>query len=205
MSDQRPGLRERKNERTQRAIIEATLRLTLEQGFEATTVAAIAEQADVASRTVFSWFSCKDDIVLGGLGEDVERLQEALASGDGDVVDRIEAWLDAEGRFVRDVGELRRLRYRAVTSDPYLRSRARALWEGAEDAIAAALARDLEQPADAIGPRAFAAAVMGVLVGLRQLSLTEPDPSAAAEQLEAGLAFLRGGVTALRHATERAP
>jgi AcrR family transcriptional regulator len=205
MSDQRPGLRERKNERTQRAIIEATLRLTLEQGFEATTVAAIAEQADVASRTVFSWFSCKDDIVLGGLGEDVERLQEALASGDGDVVDRIEAWLDAEGRFVRDVGELRRLRYRAVTSDPYLRSRARALWEGAEDAIAAALARDLEQPADAIGARAFAAAVMGVLVGLRQLSLTEPDPSAAAEQLEAGLAFLRGGVTALRHATERAP
>jgi AcrR family transcriptional regulator len=205
MTDQRPGLRERKNERTQRAIIEATLRLTLEQGFEATTVAAIAEQADVASRTVFSWFSCKDDIVLGGLGEDVERLQEALASGDGDVVDRIEAWLDAEGRFVRDVGELRRLRYRAVTSDPYLRSRARALWEGAEDAIAAALARDLEQPADAIGPRAFAAAVMGVLVGLRQLSLTEPDPSAAAEQLEAGLAFLRGGVTALRHATERAP
>jgi hypothetical protein len=103
------------------------------------------------------------------------------------------------------VGELRRLRYRAVTSDPYLRSRARALWEDAEDAIAAALARDLEEPADAIGPRAFAAAVMGVLVGLRQLSLTEPDPSAAAEQLEAGLAFLRGGVNALRHAAERAP
>jgi hypothetical protein len=45
---------------------------------------------------------------------------------------------------------------------------------------------------------------MGVLVGLRQLSLTEPDPSAAAEQLEAGLAFLRGGVTALRRAAERA-
>jgi AcrR family transcriptional regulator len=205
MSDRRPGLRERKNERTQRAIIEATLRLTLEQGFEATTVAAIAEQADVASRTVFSWFACKDDIVLGGLGEDVQRLQEALASSKGDVVDRIEAWLDAEGRFVRDVGELRRLRYRAVTSDPYLRSRARALWEDAEDAIAAALARDLEEHADAIGPRAFAAAVMGVLVGLRQLSLTEPDPSAAAEQLEAGLAFLRGGVNALRHAAERAP
>jgi AcrR family transcriptional regulator len=204
MTDHRPGLRERKNERTQRAIIEATLRLTLEQGFEATTVAAIAEQADVASRTVFSWFSCKDDIVLGGLGEDVQRLQEALAAGDGDVVDRIEAWLDAEGRFVRDVGDLRRLRYRAVTTDPYLRSRARALWADAEEAIAAALARDLGQPADAMGPRAFAAAVMGVLVGQREMYLTEPDPSEAAEQLEAGLAFLRGGVTALRHAADRA-
>jgi AcrR family transcriptional regulator len=204
MSDHRPGLRERKNERTQRAIIEATLRLTLEQGFEATTVAAIAEQADVASRTVFAWFSCKDDIVLGGLGEDVQRLQEALATRDGDVVDRIEAWLDAEGRFVRDVGELRRLRYRAVTTDPYLRSRARALWDDAEETIAAALARDLGQSADGIGPRAFAAAVMGVLVGLRQMSLTEPDPAEAAAQLEAGLAFLRGGVTALAHATDRA-
>jgi AcrR family transcriptional regulator len=204
MTDRRPGLRERKNERTQRAIIEATLRLTLEQGFEATTVAAIAEQADVASRTVFAWFACKDDIVLGGLGEDVQRLQEALATGDGDVVDRIEAWLDAEGRFVRDVGELRRLRYRAVTTDPYLRSRARALWDDAEETIAAALARDLGQSADGIGPRAFAAAVMGVLVGLRRLYLTEPDPSEAAEQLEAGLAFLRGGVAALGHARDRA-
>jgi AcrR family transcriptional regulator len=204
MADHRPGLRERKNERTQRAIIEATLRLTLEQGFEATTVAAIAEQADVASRTVFAWFACKDDIVLGGLGEDVQRLQEALATGDGDVVDRIEAWLDAEGRFVRDVGELRRLRYRAVTTDPYLRSRARTLWDDAEEAIAAALARGLGETADGIGPRAFAAAVMGVLVGLRQLYLTEPDPSEAARQLEAGLAFLRGGVTALGHATDRA-
>jgi AcrR family transcriptional regulator len=202
MSENRPGLRERKNERTQRAIIEATLRLTLEQGFEATTIATIAEQADVASRTVFAWFSCKDDIVLGGLGEDVQRLQEALASGDGDVVDRIEAWLDAEGRFVQEVGELRRLRYRAVTTDPYLRSRARALWDDAEDAIAAALARDLDQSADGIGPRAFAAAVMGVLVGLHHMYFTGPGPSRPAEQLEAGLAFLRGGVSALRHATD---
>jgi AcrR family transcriptional regulator len=204
MADHRPGLRERKNERTQRAIIEATLRLTLEQGFEATTVAAIAEQADVASRTVFAWFACKDDIVLGGLGEDVQRLQEALATGDGDVVDRIEAWLDAEGRLVRDVGELRRLRYRAVTTDPYLRSRARALWDDAEDTIAAAVARDLGQSADGIGPRAFAAAVMGVLVALRRMSLTEPDPGESAAELEAGLAFLRGGVAALGHATDRA-
>jgi AcrR family transcriptional regulator len=199
MSDHRPGLRERKNERTQRAIIEAALRLTLEQGFEATTIAAIAEQADVASRTVFAWFACKDDIVLGGLGEDVQRLQDALASGEGDVVDRIEAWLDAEGQFVQGVGELRRLRYQAVTTDPYLRSRGRALWDDAEDAIAAALARDLDQPADAIGPRAFAAAVMGVLVALRQMYFAEPEPSGAAGQLEAGLAFLRGGVAALRH------
>jgi hypothetical protein len=71
-------------------------------------------------------------------------------------------------------------------------------------AIAAALARDLGQPADAMGPRAFAAAVMGVLVGQREMYLTGPDPSEAAEQLEAGLAFLRGGVTALRHAADRA-
>jgi hypothetical protein len=55
-----------------------------------------------------------------------------------------------------------------------------------------------------MGPRAFAAAVMGVLVGQREMYLTGPDPSEAAEQLEAGLAFLRGGVTALRHAADRA-
>ena len=61
--------------------------------------------------------------MLGGLGEDVQRLQKALATGDGDVVDRIEAWLDAEGRFVRDVGELRRLRCDAHAAMPALRCR----------------------------------------------------------------------------------
>ena len=60
-----PGLRERKNARTREAIERAAYELTLEQGYERTTVAEIAERADVAPRTVFTRYPTKDAIIFG--------------------------------------------------------------------------------------------------------------------------------------------
>ena len=77
------GLRERKNERTRAAITRATLELTLERGFEGATIAQIAERADVSPRTIHTWFSSKEEIVLGRSSENVDRLAHALEQGDG--------------------------------------------------------------------------------------------------------------------------
>ncbi|GEB53995.1 MULTISPECIES: TetR/AcrR family transcriptional regulator [Streptomyces] len=60
----RPGLRERKKIQTRRAIRSTAYRLFQEQGYDATPVDQIAEEAEVSPSTVFRYFPTKEDIVL---------------------------------------------------------------------------------------------------------------------------------------------
>ncbi|HEX7303806.1 TetR/AcrR family transcriptional regulator [Lentzea sp.] len=58
------GLRERKKLERRGAIVAATLDLCTENGFDATTVDAIAERADVSRRTFFRFFPAKENAVI---------------------------------------------------------------------------------------------------------------------------------------------
>ena len=58
------GLRERKKARTRAEIQGHALRLFHEQGYEATTVQQIIEEAEVSESTFFRYFPTKADVVL---------------------------------------------------------------------------------------------------------------------------------------------
>src|ERR1700722_9994521 len=58
------GLRERKRRETFERIIEKGLKLFVKNGYEATTLDAIAEAAGISRRTFFYYFKSKEDVLL---------------------------------------------------------------------------------------------------------------------------------------------
>lgn len=58
------GLRERKRRETRDRIAEAGLNLFIKNGYEATTLDAIAEVSGISRRTFFYYFKSKEDILL---------------------------------------------------------------------------------------------------------------------------------------------
>jgi AcrR family transcriptional regulator len=69
-----PSLREVKKRRTREAIAAAATRLFDEQGYDAVTVAEVAEAAEVGQRTLYRHFSDKEDFLFA----DEEDLHDAM-------------------------------------------------------------------------------------------------------------------------------
>src|ERR1700751_3852365 len=89
------GLRERKKQQTRETIARAALRLFAEQGYDETTLAEIAEAADVAPRTIFAYFESKEDILLCEEGSFLNDLKRRLENRPSDTttVDAIPEFL----------------------------------------------------------------------------------------------------------------
>ncbi len=58
------GLRERKRRETSERIIEKGLKLFIRNGYDGTTLEAIAEAAGISRRTFFYYFKSKEDVLL---------------------------------------------------------------------------------------------------------------------------------------------
>ncbi|MGW3569036.1 TetR/AcrR family transcriptional regulator [Streptomyces sp. NPDC000941] len=67
------GLRERKKRQTRQHISDMATALFLEHGFDAVTIAAVAEVADVSVNTVYNYFPAKEDLLFDREEEVVER------------------------------------------------------------------------------------------------------------------------------------
>jgi len=90
-----PGLRERKKQQTREAIAAAALALFAERGFDAATVAEVAEAADVSTATVFNYFPTKEDLLYSRFEDFEEELLAAIRDRAAD-----ESVLEAFGRFI---------------------------------------------------------------------------------------------------------
>ncbi|UQA93067.1 TetR/AcrR family transcriptional regulator [Streptomyces halobius] len=79
------GLRERKKRQTRQHISDTATGLFLERGFDAVTIAEIAEAADVSVNTVYNYFPAKEDLFFDrskGLIDRLSRFVRARAVGE---------------------------------------------------------------------------------------------------------------------------
>ncbi|MBL4684285.1 MAG: TetR family transcriptional regulator [Nannocystaceae bacterium] len=69
---------DRRVRRTQRALYDAMIQLILEKGFDAITVAEIAERADVGRSTFYAHYAEKEDLLQGSIDELRAALQQRV-------------------------------------------------------------------------------------------------------------------------------
>src|SRR5436190_23104698 len=119
--DQVTGLRERKKQRTREAITQAALELFAERGYQATTLADIAEAADVSTRTIFAYFPSKEDILFCDHAAMRDALAQALAERPGGK-DALGTLRDFILAAAHEKGELQAKPERVIAGDDPLHS-----------------------------------------------------------------------------------
>lgn len=202
MSAADSGLRERKKQRTREAIIESATRLFLEHGFEGTTVADIAEAAEIAPRTFFGYFATKEDVVFHDFDEvfaSLERRIRERPAGES-AFEAVRSWILTRDAEVGLDTAPERARRALIRSTPALAARDRVNMARFEDVLAAAVAEDLDVPAGSLRPHLVAAAAVAALDALSQRTDAgaAAPPTDTAAVLDEALVFLRGGLEALR-------
>ncbi|MFI7384432.1 TetR/AcrR family transcriptional regulator [Streptomyces sp. NPDC049813] len=160
------GLRERKKLKTRTAIREATYRLIMDQGYDATTVEQIAEAAEVSPSTVFRYFPTKEDIVLTDEFDPVlERELRARPAGES-LLDSLRHVI--EESLLRAVQsedpEVTRLRTRLQVEVPAVRSRMMESMSVTGQMICRVLADRTGRDAGDLEVRVYAMAVVGALM-----------------------------------------
>src|SRR4051812_29484183 len=80
MSDADEGLRERKKRETRRLLAELATYMFAEHGFDHVKVSEIAAAANVSEKTVFNYFSTKEDLILDGREEVESELLRTVVS-----------------------------------------------------------------------------------------------------------------------------
>jgi AcrR family transcriptional regulator len=106
-------------------LITAAIELFDEQGYEATTVAEIAERAGLTKRTFFRYFSDKREVLFSGSGE-LERLWlegVAAAPADATPLAAVSAGLDPVAEMFSERHHFARIRARIVEANPELQER----------------------------------------------------------------------------------
>jgi AcrR family transcriptional regulator len=188
------GLRERKKARTRAAIQAHALRLFREQGYDATTVQQIIEEAEVSESTFFRYFPAKGDVVLF---DDLDPLIVGAIRDQPPELTPIQAlrgaFRTAFGRLSSDEVSDQQDRMRLVLSVPELRAGMLDQFVSAMLMLGVVLAERTGRQPDDMAVRTLAGAVVGTAMAVMFTVLDDKDADLATlideamDHLETGL------------------
>ncbi|MDK1347513.1 TetR/AcrR family transcriptional regulator [Streptomyces sp. 378] len=84
-----PGLRERKKRRMYETVSDIAVRLFMEKGFEAVSVAEVAAAAEISKPTLFRYFPVKEDLVLYRIADHEGEAARVVAAAEGPAVEAL--------------------------------------------------------------------------------------------------------------------
>ena len=196
------GLRERKKQQTRETITSAALRLFAERGYDETTLADIADAANIAPRTIFAYFESKEDILLceeSGFLSELQRRLDARPAG-ATTVDAIREFLSS----IEHPDEQAKLRKQVIAANPDLQVKMRGRHAQLEPMLADSIAKDLGAEPGDIRPLLIAASMATAFTSVsdRIFAAEAAGKPLAPEEgmaiLDQVLEFLRGGLEALQ-------
>jgi AcrR family transcriptional regulator len=201
MSSRESGLRERKKQRTRETISRVALELFVERGYHATTLADIAEAADVSTRTIFAYYPSKEDILFSEFPALLDAIAQALRERPAgkDALGTVRDFILSipHGEKSEDDAQ----RHAIIEGDPTLRSHMRARLAQLQDLVAAGVADDIGADADDLRPSVVAASLIAAFEVLSERDTAkthkQQTPEEIAAVIDPVIAFLRGGLEAL--------
>jgi AcrR family transcriptional regulator len=183
----RMSLRDRKRVRTRQALVGAAADLFERDGYDETTVADIAAAAEIGTRTFFSYFASKEELLFPEEDARVRAAVDAIAAreprdGPADVL----------LRALRQVGDdhdelatrLAVLRLRLARTVPAVRGRALQIELDAERTIARHLAAAFPDRLDEVRAAALTGALVGAVTGALQVLLDTLDQQAGPAEVQ---------------------
>jgi len=170
-------LRDRKRARTRQALVEAATELFERNGYDETTIADIAAAAEIGTRTFFSYFASKEELLFPESDARVRASLEAIAArgpDDGPAEVLLRA-LHKVGDDSDDLGSrLAALRLRLIQTVPAVRGRALQIQTSAQREIARHLAQAFPDRLDEVTAAALTGAFVGAVTAALQVLLDDP-------------------------------
>jgi AcrR family transcriptional regulator len=177
------------------------LELFAERGYDETTLAEIAEEADVSPRTIFAYFDSKEEILFCDAPAQLEALKKALTQRPegSTTIDALRELLSS----IPPPDELAMLRKQIIRASPALNLKLRARVAELEPVLAESFAKDLGSDPDDVRAVLIAASATAAFKTIHDRLETEAIGETITHEeamaiVDGVLEFLRGGLDRLR-------
>ena len=189
------GLRERKKAKTRAAIRAHAMRLFREQGYDATTVQQIIEEAEVSESTFFRYFPTKAEVALT---DDFDPVIVEAFRAQPPELSSIQALRSAFrlafAQLSLEEESEQRDRMALVMSVPELRAAMLDQFASAMQLLSEVVAERAGKPVNDASVRTLAGAVVGVAMSV-MFAITEDPSTDLATLLDEAMAHLEAGLS----------